>query len=81
MTNITRPSPQGKSDISDTIGERDLMLMALRAGAARSRLIATEIDSIHTCLRQKKIDCAQALAWAKEKGLSSWIKLGPEGQQ
>ena len=65
----------------DTSGERDLMLSALRAASAKSRLIATELDSIGVSLRQKAITCEQALDWAKEEGLLHWIKFGPEAQR
>jgi hypothetical protein len=64
----------------DSSGERDLLLTALRTAAARSRLITNELDTIGVSLRQKVINCEQALAWAKEEGLLHWIKFGPEVQ-
>ena len=62
----------------DTPGERDLLLTALRAAAARSRLVTVELDSIGVSLRQKAINCAQALEWARDEDLLDWIHFGPE---
>ena len=80
MTHIAKPSPQGKSNV-DSSGERDLMISALRAATARARLAANEFDTIGISLRQKLITCEQALEWAREEGLISWIRLGPEVPQ
>lgn len=61
----------------DSPGERDLILTALRAAAARSRLVTVELDSIGVSLRQKVITCTQALEWAKDEDLLDWIHFGP----
>ena len=62
----------------DTSGERDLLLTALRAASARSRLITTELDSIGTSLRHRQVNCAQAMEWLREEDLLSWVQFGPE---
>ena len=63
---------------SETTGEYDLLLAALRVASARSKLIAVELDSIRVSLRHKAVNCAQALNWAAEEGLLEWIPLGRE---
>jgi hypothetical protein len=82
MTSLSTPAPQVKSQ--DTSSERDHLLdhllTAIRAGATRSRLISVELDSIGIALRQQQITCEQALRWANEQGLLSWIELGPEAR-
>jgi hypothetical protein len=80
MNSLAPPSSQGKSHV-DTSGERDLLLSALRAAAARARLATNEFDTIGISLRQKAITCTQALEWARDEGLIGWIRLGPEVQQ
>jgi hypothetical protein len=65
----------------DTSGERDLLLTALRAASARSRLMTTELDSIGTALRHKQVNCAQAMEWLREEDLLSWVHFGPEGRR
>jgi hypothetical protein len=77
MTHIAKPSPQGKSDDSDTSGERDLVMSALRVAAARSRLETNLLDNIGVALRHKQINCAGALAWLREEGLLD--RLPPVG--
>lgn len=67
----------GKSHV-DTSGERDLLLSALRAAAARIRLAGNEIDTIGISLRQKLITSDPALEWVREEGLLSWRDI--EGQ-
>jgi hypothetical protein len=81
MTNVAKPSPQGKSDHVDSSGERDLILSGLRVAATRSRLITNLFDSVGVALRQKQIDCAGALAWLKEEGLLHHLPFGAEGTQ
>ena len=77
MTSVAKALASGKSHV-DTSGERDLLLSALRAATARARLAATEFDTIGISLRQKLINCEQALEWARDEGLIGWIRLGPE---
>jgi hypothetical protein len=77
MTNMTNALAAVKSR-EDSPGERDLLLTALRAAAARSRLITNELDSIGVSLRQKVITCEQALEWLKDEGLLHWVHFGPE---
>jgi hypothetical protein len=67
-----------KPATSETTGERDLLLAALRVASARSKLIAVELDSIGVSLRHKAVNCEQALTWAAEEGLLDWIPLGRE---
>lgn len=62
----------------DRPGERDLMLAALRAASARVRLAANSIDLIGSSLRQKAINCQQALEWAADEGVIDWIHLRGE---
>jgi hypothetical protein len=80
MTDIAKALAPGKSKM-DTSGERDLLLSALRAAAARARLATNEFDTIGISLRQKLISCEQALEWARDEGLIGWIRLGPEVAQ
>lgn len=80
MTNLTTPSPQGKSN-ADSSGERDLMLSALRAAVARAKLAANELESIGISLRQRAISCEEAMRWAKDEGVLGLIRLGPEFAQ
>jgi hypothetical protein len=65
---------------ADTPQERDLLLTALRAASIRSRLIATEIDTVGISLRHHKVTCEQAMAWLKEQDLLGWLHLGPEAR-
>jgi hypothetical protein len=44
--------------------------------ATRSRLITNLFDSVGIALRQKRIDCAGALAWLKEEGLLHHLPFG-----
>jgi hypothetical protein len=76
MTHIANALAPGKSQV-DTSGERDLLLSALRAATARARLAANEFDTIGISLRQKAINCEQALEWARDEGLIGRIRLGP----
>jgi hypothetical protein len=78
MTNIAKPSPQGKPLREDSSGERDLILSSLRVAATRSRLITNLFDSVGVALRQKQIDCAGALAWLKDEGLLDHLPFGAE---
>jgi hypothetical protein len=78
MNQVTLPSPQGKSNHTDTSGERDLMLSSLRVAATRSRLQTNIFDSVGVALRQKQIDCAGALAWLQEEGLLHHLPFGQE---
>ena len=67
----------GVKSREDSSSERELLLTALRAAAARSRLVTVELDSIGISLRQKVINCTQALEWAKDEELLDWIHFGP----
>ena len=80
MTHLAKALAPGKSN-TDTSGERDLLLSALRAATARARLAATEFDTIGISLRQRLITCEQALDWARDQGLIGWVRLGPEVSQ
>jgi hypothetical protein len=53
-------------------------MSALRVASAQARLVANQIDTIGASLRQKSINCQQALEWAKEDGVLHLIKFGPE---
>ena len=48
---------------SETTGDRDLLLAALRVASARSKLITVELDSIGISLRHKAVNCEQALTY------------------
>jgi hypothetical protein len=61
----------------DTPGERDLLMNALKAASARSRLISTELETVCLSLRHRKVTCEQALTWLKEENLLGWVHLGP----
>ena len=74
--NMHTASPAVKSQ-EDTPGELDLLLTALRAASARSRLITNELDSIGVSLRHRAVTCTQALEWLKDEGLLHWVHLGP----
>ena len=75
MTNIQAPSPIGKSQ--DTPGERDLLLSALRVAAARAKLEVNLFETIGISLRQKAINCAQALQWLKNENVLDLVQFGP----
>lgn len=75
--NVSTPLPAVKPVSGDTPGERDLMLSALRVASARARLIANQIDTIGASLRQKAITCKDALEWARQEEVDSWIVFGP----
>ena len=81
MTPLTTPSPAVKPVSGDTPGERDLMLSALRVASARARLVANQIDTIGASLRQKAITCKDALEWARQEEVDSWIVFGPEAKR
>jgi hypothetical protein len=78
MNYVSTASTAVKPVLGDTPGERDLMLSALRVASARARLVANQIDSIGASLRQKAISCQDALLWAKQEEVDSWIVFGPE---
>ena len=80
MTSLPNALPAVKSDFTDTPGERDLLLTALRAASAQARLISNQIDTIGIALRHRNVTCAQALEWARDEGLLAWIRLGPDAQ-
>jgi hypothetical protein len=79
--NVSTPLPAVKPVSGDTPGERDLMLSALRVASARARLIANQIDTIGASLRQKAITCKDALEWARQEEVDSWIVFGPEAKR
>ncbi len=81
MNYLSTPSSAVKSVLGDTPGERDLMLSALRVASAQARLVANQIDTIGASLRQKAINCQDALIWAQQEGISHWIKFGPEAKR
>ena len=76
MNSIPESSVRGKS-AADTAGERDFLLTVLRTAAARTRLTTNAIESIGTALRNKQIDCAGAMAWAKDEGILDYLVFGP----
>jgi len=78
MKELATPSTAVKSSHEDTPGERDLMLSSLRVAGARARLVAHQLDTIAASLRQKAVNCDQALAWASDEKVLHWIQLGPE---
>ena len=57
------------------------MLSALRVASARARLVANQIDTIGASLRQKAITCKDALEWARQEEVDSWIVFGPEAKR
>ena len=65
-----------KPVLGNDSGSRDL-LVALRVGSARARLIANELDTIQASIRQRAISCEDALRWAKQKDVMDWIEFGP----
>jgi hypothetical protein len=80
MTSLPNALQAVKSDFSDTPGERDLLLTALRAASAQARLISNQIDTIGIALRHRNVTCAQALAWLRDDGLLHHVSLGPEAR-
>jgi len=78
MTNIAKALAPSQEDSS---GERDLMLSALRTASARTKLATNVIETIGINLRQKAVNCEQAMAWLKDEDLLHWIDLGPEVKQ
>ena len=78
MTSVSSASPAAQSDCTDTSGERDLLLTALRAASTKSRLITNQLESIGVSLRHRAVNCEQALVWLKEENLLHWVRLGPE---
>ena len=74
MNSVSQPLPAVK--LEDTSGERDLMLTALRVAATRTRLQTNVFDCIGVALRQKQVDCADALAWLREEGLLDHLPFG-----
>ena len=81
MNYVSTASTAVKPVSGDTPGERDLMLSALRVASARARLIANQIDTIGASLRQKAITCKDALEWAQQEEVESWIQFGPEAKR
>lgn len=80
MSSVPVPVAPVKSHV-DTSGERDLLLSGLRVAATQSRLYTNVFDTIGIALRQKKIDCAEAIAWLKDEELLHWVPIGPERRQ
>jgi hypothetical protein len=64
-----RDNSTPSSAVNDTPGERDLILSSLRVAATRSRLQTNLFETVGVALRQKQIDCADALAWLRDEGL------------
>jgi hypothetical protein len=71
---IAPPSGAGKSQ--DTAPERARILTALNIAVTRSRLEATQLQTIFHALRQKDISCAEALAQIKAEGLLARLPFG-----
>jgi hypothetical protein len=51
----------------------DLVAAELKCASLRAKLLATEVDSIHTALCGSFIDTDTAIAWANEIGAFSLI--------
>ena len=65
----TKSSRHQKQD-----AERDLLLVALRAGSLRARLAAAEIDQIGIALKFNIIDPDTAVRWIEhEFGVGVWL--------
>jgi hypothetical protein len=60
--------------------ERDVLLGALRTGAARSQLITNVLKTVGTCLAGQTITADEPLEWVADEELLDWIRLGPEGK-
>jgi hypothetical protein len=73
--------PDSFGRVNDSPADRDLLLNGLRVAATRSRLKITVFDTIHIALRQKRINCAQALQQLKAEGLLAEVPFGAEGAQ
>ena len=61
--------------------EREVLLAALRTGAAQSQLITNVLKTVGTCLAGQTITTDEALEWVADEELLEWIRLGPEGRQ
>ena len=76
MSSLPESAVRGKA-AADTPGERDFLLTVLRTAAARIRLTTNAIETIGTALRNKQIDCAGAMAWARDEGILDHLVFGP----
>jgi hypothetical protein len=75
MTHLANALPAVKSDFTDTPGERDLLLTALRAASAQARLISNQIDTIQIALRHRNVTCKQAIEWLRKDRLIHHVSL------
>jgi hypothetical protein len=78
VTAIQQPAVRGNR-ATDTASERDFLLNVLRTAAARQRLATNAIETIGTALRNKLVDCEEAMKWAHEEGVINYLVLGPTG--
>jgi hypothetical protein len=77
MASLPNPTSQGKPNLGETNGDRELLLAVLRSATARSKLISNQLDTIGTVLRQRAISVADALQWATDEGIINLLDFGP----
>lgn len=77
MSSVPNRSPSGKPDDSGPAGQREFLIIALRAASARARLAANVFDTIGVSLRNRLITCDEAVAWLHEEGLLEQIEYRP----
>ena len=65
---IHQGSAYGKSE-TDSAGQRELLLHALRTAAARTRLTTHVLETITAQLRHKEIGCNQAIEWLRTENV------------
>lgn len=75
-----KPDSHGIARVGGHPDDRDLLLVALRAGSLRARLAAAEIDQIGVALKLNIIDTETALRWIEfEFGAGTWVLPDREG--
>ena len=80
MTYIARGVSHGNSAV-DTPSDRESTLSVFRTAAARCRLTVNALETIGTALRNKQINIADAMVWARDENLLSHLDLVPPSRK
>jgi hypothetical protein len=81
MASLLNPVSPVKSSLGETNGDREYLLAVLRAATARSKLICNQLDTIGIALRQRAVSVADAMLWAKDKGVLDLVDFGPPSKK
>jgi hypothetical protein len=71
---VSRVNPNA---LGETNADREYLNQVLRAAIARTKLVATQIETIACALRQRAVGVHDAIAWAKEDDVFGILQFGP----